>query len=360
MTTDTSRLGAVLVALTVLMAAATGAVAGDYTAPPSPDQSGTDDTTTTTDLAPGENRTYNESHNETIQWLSDSNSTKVTIARNDSDHTSYANGSAAVVVWNSTDADGHYNVTFAHTAVADTEHAINSNVTMNVSLVDNASLDEANQSVGYFDWYLEFGNATTTEVIDNSDVSSENIVTVTNESASEVVGLSLPFTGEDNSDIETERKVNGSTTDVQVVFSNATVADDFTSVASDASSGDKLSGLFSLERTAVLVQDGDGTTTAVPVYSESAPDSVSEDDTYAVQTTVGGTDALEVNLGSEFDDASSVTVHAVGSAGLGTFAVDYLTQGISNSFGMTLGGGAFVLGVPLFVAWGREEDELEV
>lgn len=338
--TRTNSVAAVCMVFLVALAGATGAAAGDYTAPPSTDTSTTDDTASTTELTAGENRTFNQTQNETIQWIAPSNETQVTIARNGSDHDSYANGSAAVAFWNATDGDGHYNATVDHSQLLDTEHAIGENVTMNMTFVDNASLDDANQSVGAEQWYLEFDNSTTTEVVTTSDVDAGEIVTVTNESGFGVFGVSI--FGADESEIETERQVNGSNTDVYVAFSDSNVSEDFTDATEGAAAGDKLSAL-SMSKNVMLVESDDGEMAAVPVYYQEAPDDVSEDDTYAVQQDVGGTEGVAVNLGSEFDDADSVTVTTVGSAGFTTFLTTYVRSSFSNAFGMFMSTGSLSL-----------------
>lgn len=170
--------------------------------------------------------------------------------------------------------------------------------------------------------------------VDAGDFGGNGAVDVQNENGT--FGIAA-LGGEDESRITTdERAVNGSATDVVLVASDSGVAEDFDRATEDAEAGAKLSSLqtfgLSTERTVVLVKSGDSDSwRPVPVYSEEAPDSVDSDSTYAVQKDVGGETGVVTNLGSGYDDASTVEVKAVGSAGFSTFAVDYLTAGVSNA-----------------------------
>lgn len=348
-TSHSNRIAGLLVALLVLTSGMGGMAAADYTAPPGADTSTTDDTASTTDLAPGENRTYNESQSETVQWISDSNKTQVEVARNGSDYTSYTNGSASVVFWNSTDLDGHYNATFSHSELADIEHKINENVTVDLVFTNNTSA--ASPSVGTSQWYLEFGDATTTEVISDSDVASEKIVTLTNKSGWFTLDA-------DNAEVETTERNVTKNTSVVLVMGNSSVASDYDDAASEASSGDKLSSLFSTSRTVVLLTDDEGTTEAVPVYYKSAPSDVASSDTYAVQKRVGGTTALVINPGSEFDKATTLEAHAIGNAGSFTFLRHYALGGLGNLFSMTFAGFGGVGLAGLAVAGRRRSAEV--
>jgi hypothetical protein len=331
----------VAIALTVLMAAVTGpttAASGSVGV----DTEATD-TSTQSSLQAGENRTYNDSQTLRVTLTSDSEQTKLEFNRTGKSPVLAANSSGI----NTSLTSGTYymNHSVSHSALADTEHTINSNVSMSFVGINNTSA--ANTELTVNTWYLEFDDSTSVEYISNADVDQGDIVTVDNESATEVVGLSLPFTGEDKSDIDTTNRNITDNTTVIVALGNTTVFDDFDAVAEDSSSGDKMSSFLSLSRNVVLIEGTDGTTRAAPVYYQEAPDGVESGDTYAVMKQVGGTWSIEAHPGDSFDDANKVSVRAIGSAGLTTFASNYLAASLPMSL---FGGSSGVLMLPLFVA----------
>lgn len=357
----------VALAMVAAMLGAAGPAAADYGTAPAIDSSGTDDTGSMSEVQQddtlGENNTFaaNSSKTKTFQWIAATNNTSIEFRNNETGILTHTNSTPATVVWNSTDSDGHFNATVDHGEFADVEHATGENVTIEARMINDTSVDDANQTTSNMTFYIEWDNSTSVQNIDSSDVGDNSIATVTDETMS-VLGKNITFgpAGETSADVETnERSVNGSNTDVILAFSNSSTQDMFDDAASDASSGDKLSSLTSMTRTAVTVSDGD-TTVAVPVYQESAPDSVDENDTYAVYKSVGGTQALVVNLGDTFSDSSSVTVHAIGSAGVTDMLPAYASAATGSLFGgfMPVDAFAALATIPL-VASRRREAELE-
>lgn len=347
-----------VVAVVVALAAFSGAGMADYGSAPSVDTSPTDDTSTTSNLQDGDTLggdsfNANSSKDTILQFISDSNKTKVKITPNGSDApVIYANTSAVQVNWNTTDNDGHFNVSINHGDLAGLEHTMGENVTVDVTMVNNTTAsDPATTTIQV---NVDWDNGTTTENVDDADVSAADIVEVTNDSNEELpfTSVNLPLTGEEESRVELDnREVNGSATDVVLVLSNTTVADDFASAADGADTASKLSSI-SFERTAILVESED-TTEAVPVFYESAPSDLDNElRTYALYTSdYGGEQAVVIKLGDEFDDASQVDVTAVGSAGFSTFMFDYAMSGASNIFPATLD--ASLVGMVVFAAPGR-------
>ncbi len=247
----------------------------------------------------------------------------------------------------------HFNATIEKSALEDVEHSIGENVTVEWRVWNNSSADTYDVNTTA---YLLFDNSTTVQNIDDSDVEAEDIVTVT-DSVTSVAGYNLTAgpLGTTTANVETEdRAVNGSNTDVVIALSNSSAQEMFDEGANEASSGDKLSSLWSGTRTVATVSDGDGNTMAVPVFYEEASDDVDEDQTYAVYKQVGGTWALSVNLGDSFGDAEEVSVNAIGSAGLTTMLGQYLSSS-SMSTGF-INAGAMLGMVP--VAAGRREQVL--
>lgn len=325
-----------ILAVALVVGAMSGATAPVGAAQPTIDTSTSDQTSSTTEVQAGDTLgldnsfSANDSNTTTLQYVADSNDSKVRIEGPNGVQV-YANTSANQVSWNSTQGDGNFNVTVNHGALDDLERGVNENVTTTWYVTNNTSADSP--ATTNITVYVESDNSKSVEVISDQDVDDGDIVTV-EQDAFEVAGMNITAgpLGADVSTIETEsRNVNGSTTDVAVVFGNESVADDFSSVAEDADSGEKLSSLVSLNRNVVLLTDSDDEVTAVPVYFEEAPDDVDEDSTYAVQKDVGGQDGIVVNLGSDFEDASSVEVETAGSAGLFTAFTDYLMAGGSNA-----------------------------
>jgi len=340
----------VLVAVLVAFAPLAGLAGG---AAPSIDNNPTpeDATSTQSEILDGGNLTNfsaNSSQNTTFQHITDSNDTKVEILANNDSYVAYANSSTAHVANNSTSNTDNHNVTVGHDELADVEHGIGENTTMTYKMYNNTSVSSPDTSNITF--YLEWDNQTTVQNVDDSDVDDGDVVSVA-EDPFEVAGTNLTMgpLGADNARVETdERSVNGTDTDVVVVLSNSTVNDDFDAAASDASSGDELSG-FKLTRTAV-VMTVDDEVVAVPVYQSSTPSGVDDtDDTYALyQDDFGGEDALVINLGADdFDSPDDVEVDAVGNAGLTTFMTTYTQTAVENLMG-AMGAGASVLVSGLF------------
>lgn len=330
---------ALLVAATVLLAAvsapvtaASGSVGVDTEST---------DTSTQSGLQAGENRTYNASNDLLVTLTSDSDNTKLEFNRTGEDYVLASNSSGV----NTSLATGTYymNHSVSESALADTEHKIDENVSMSFVGINNTSNSESELTVNT--WYLEFGDETSVEYVSDADVDSGDIVDVENESADEIGGFSIPFSGEDNSDIETdERNVTENTT-VIVALGNSSVFDDFDAAADGASAGDKLSGLSFTRNVAVLEGD-DGTKRAVPVYYKETADDVESGDTYAVMKQVGGTWSIEAHPGDAFDDADKVSVHTIGSAGLSAFFGAYASASLPFSVFSAPG----TLMVPLFFA----------
>jgi len=322
---------------------------GATAAAPTVNNSGSNDTAFTSEATDGatlgENNTFegNDSAATVHSFITDDNeSVKQYIEAKGTQI--YANTSADEVNYNSTSGESTFNVSVNHGQLADMEHAIGENVSTTWYMVNNTTADDSGES--NITVYVEWDNSTTVQNIDDSDVEAEDVVTVT-DSAWSVAGYNLTAgpLGTTTADVETEdRKVNGSQTDVVIALSNSSAQEMFDESTSEASSGDKLSKLWSGTRTVATVSDADGKTVAVPVYYESTPDDVEESSTYAVYKKVGGTWALSVNLGDSFEDAEEVSVNAIGSAGSTSMLWSYLS---ASGGSMTINTGAMLGMVPI-------------
>lgn len=337
---------ALAMAILIVTAGAGGATA----AAPTTNTSTTNDTTFTSEATDGatlgENNTFeaNDSVATVHSFISDSNETKQYITAKGT--TVYTNSSGDVVNYNATTGEATVNVSVNHGALADMEHGIGANVSTTWYMVNNTSATDPGES--NITVYVEWDNSTTVQNIDDSDVEAEDVVTVTNDSGP--YGLTFGPLGTTTTDVETDdRTVNGSNTDVVIALSNQSALDMFDESVSEASSGDKLSKLWSGTRTVATVSDGDKTV-AVPVYYESAPDDVEETSTYAVYKDVGGTQSLVINLGDSFDDSDEVSVKAIGSAGASTMFLKY----ISTSSGTSMINTGAMLGMVPIVAGRRQ------
>lgn len=326
---------AALLAVTVVLGAMSGATAPVGAAAPTIDTSTTDDTTTVTDVQNedtiGVNNSFEASgsNSTTVQYVADSNNSKVYIEGPDGVQV-YENTSADTVNWNTSSMNGNFNVSVNHGALDDLERGINQNVTTTWYVTNNTSA--ASPETTNFTVYVESDDSKSVEVISDADVDEGDIASVT-ENSYEVLDYNItagPLWA-DKSDLETEsRDVNGSATDVVVVLGNSSVQEDFTSITEDVSDGAKLSSFTSLNRNVVLVTNSDDETMAVPVYFNDVPDDVEDSSTYVVQKDVGGQESLVLNLGDSYEDADSVSVKAVGGAGLFTYMDEYLMSGVSN------------------------------
>jgi len=156
----------------------------------------------------------------------------------------------------------HFNATIKKSALEDVEHSIGENVTVEWRAWNNSSADSYDVNTTA---HLLFDNSTTVQNIDDSDVEAEDIVTVTNDTGP--FGTTASFLGTTTANVETEdRKVNGSNTDVVIALSNDSAKEMFDDGVSEASSGDKLSSLWSGTRTVATVSDGDGNTRATTMF----------------------------------------------------------------------------------------------
>lgn len=287
----------------------------------------TDQSTNQTEVSSGTNITgftANESNSTVLQYNADSNNTKVTL---DGGGTQvYSNTSADLVNWSTADANGNFNVSIQHSALADMERGIDDNVTVTATITNNTSVDSPDTTT--FDFYVETDDSKSVVNVDDSDVDDGDIVSVSEDESP--LGFEIRGLYADKSTVETEeRNVSGDSTEVIIAFSNSTVSDDFDAAVSDASDEDKLSSFFSGTRTVALMSDGDDNTMAVPVYYESVPDDVDDDQTYAVyKDDIGGETGLVFNLGETFEDSDEVSVTTIGNAGFTTYITKYATSGL--------------------------------
>lgn len=366
------RGGYVTFVIAMVFAVVVAGAGGAAAAPPVIDNSTTDDTTTTSEMVNGttigENNTFNANSSKAsvLQYRADSNSSKVYITKNGSDTVVYANTSANTVFWNTTDNDGHFNVSVNHGQLADLDRGINSNVTVDVTVVNNTSAANANETT--IQVYIETDNSTTVKTIGDSQVGEG----ATAQAVSEEGFLGINALSDDYTEIDTNaRAVNGSDTTFTLSLHNQSVKNDYANATgSDVSSGDLMLSM------ATTLQDGDGKTVPTMVYYKQAPDSVSNDTTYGVyKENVGGEPAIVFHLGSEFDNAQEVSATSYGNADFwqqrsvyGTLtvitggAVDFkMPMPLSMSGGMSGGFvasamGAFMMGAPT----GRRRDVEEV
>lgn len=254
----------------------------------------------------------------------------------------------------------HYNASFQEGHLADIQHGIGENVTVHAAYYNNSSDTTKDHNITF---YVEYDNSTTTENVNDSDVSNGDIATATEEDG--IFGTSIRAT--DESEIETgDRKVDGQQTDVVIVLSNTSVNTDYDSViASDTEAGDALFAMPLSVSSAALEAEK----LPVRVYYKQAPDSVdTTSDTYAVyHEDYGGEPAVVVNLGDSFQDADKVSVRSLGSVGFlralqhqaATTSIGQRASGLNPLHALPdLGGVLISVSVPL-AATRRRETEIE-
>lgn len=335
------RLFAALVSMALLLSlGGMGMAVADYTAPPSIDTSGSDDTSTASDLTDGDTINVTRdgsSSNWTAQYIAATNNSEFRLENEENgNQTVVTNSSPETVLWNTTDNDGHFNVTVEESSLLATDHTINENVTLGARFVNDTTNDT--EVTGHATIYAEFGNNSSVRVIGDDEVDEEDIVTVEESDRTvPLTNLAIPTLGVDQSTIETEsRSVDGTNTEVALVLDNSSVADDYDSAVSSAESS--LFGLSSssvedgtpLWRAPTTLSGGDTQEPlSVPVFYEEAPDAFPEDDrTYGVYTEdyANGETAVVYHLGeNNFEDADEVEITADGGVGL----TDGLMHGVS-------------------------------
>lgn len=281
------------------------------------------------------NITGNASETVTVELESDSNKTKVTLNRSGTGMpTAAVNASGVVVKHNASGAENSYlNHSFTHAQLLDVEHAAGENVTMRAWMFNNTS--HSAPATANLTWFADFGTETATEVISDSDVSAEDVVTVTNESG----GWFSRDT--DKTRLEAEDVTVPNDT-YYIAAANESAADDLTRALDEFSSSEKIStvGFGAVGPNAFVKVSSDDQTKWVPVYGQDIPDSVDTDqDLYAVASNseVGGTAGVAVHNIDETFDASTVDVTMAAGTGTSGWFWGY-TLGF-NPLSMSIGGG---------------------
>lgn len=355
---NTKRALAALAMVSVLVVSAGGALA----AAPSVDTSGSDATSSTSELQDGSTIDFdaNSSDEHIVQIIGD-NSTDygVEFALNDSDHladgTVFATNESLTNV--STGSEGtHYNATVSEDELADVPMEVGANITMDVTAyqVENASNSTT------FQVHLNNTADRTVVYVGDSAADDSDLVDVSEDEGTDIPltdsSVNIPLLdGADKSTITAEdAKVNGSSTDVVVVLGNDTVADDY-----DESVGSLDDSAWNPDAGVSFVEDQ-----GVRMFNSELPDDLDLDTTtMTYEEDVGGQAALVYDLGDDAEDESSVDVTAHSSAGLRTQAEAY--GWTTAVFGPSVAG--FSLGALILFGYRRRQqrdatttDEAEV
>lgn len=342
-----SKLSKSLVLVSVLLltlAAASGGVsgaAGTITV-----DGKTTDTSTTSEITNSstvDNLNGNASNATVVQLKSDSNNSKVEFNRSTGPGYIVAtNASGHNVAHNQSGNENNYlNHTVTHDKLLDIEHSIGQNVTMKAWLYNNTS--HSDPATSNFTWFAHFTNETHTELVSDSDVADSDSVTI--ENVSGWTAIDKDYTKFSYESVA----VDGANTTIYVAAANTTVNDDFGQLTSDASSGEKVSGLNPLGAAGLVkIADGEDTTAYAPVFVSSVPDDFETSGaTYVVLGSAGGTDAMEIHLGDKFEDSSEVDITAYTGNGMGFSAfgmiLGYAGAGVSNAIPMNIGGGSTLM-----------------
>jgi hypothetical protein len=340
--TDTSSIGKVLVVVgLVLMSAGLAAAA------PTIDTSGSDATSTTSDTLDNDEITdFNASQNTTIQYEfigENSTSPVVTVRDPDTDAVYYENSSLENV---SVGSEGtHWNVSFTADELADVPMEINENKSVIVRVANGSNTSDYNE----YTLYLNNTDERSVFYVGDDEADDSDDVTVSDDEGREVFGMTIPFTADDKTTVDTTRKVAGDNTTVYVVFANDTAATDYSDAYDGLDAG--ISRLSSY--TAI---DGEG----LKPYNSELPDDLDTDDTTATYVSdVGGESAMKIELGEDKEDADEVDVETHSDRSilfnLNTYRQAY---GIQTTLAGALGiggGGLLVITGVLFV-FGRPEN----
>jgi copper(I)-binding protein len=298
-TNPKSRIALALVAMLALSVVGGVALAAD----PTVDTSTTDATTTTSDVTANYQFALNDSvENQTLQYVADSNNSKVEITTvvDGTNETVYTNASPEQVAWDATNNDGNFNVSIPDEALLDTPGGINSNTTVYVTITNNTEVSEPNETV--VEAYVTRGDNTSVVMVGDGTVDEGDDVSVLDEES----WYGLQST--DATDFSFERDVTENTDTVAVVLSNASATEDFDDVYDGVDSATRPSAPWT----------GDGIVTkvdgqAVAPYLDELPDELDSDVQSVTYEQYGGQQALVYHLDSPEDD--TLTVSADSGAG---------------------------------------------
>lgn len=338
---------------------------------PSVDTSASDATTTTSQLQDNTvlsnvsgvgNDTFtlqtNVTPDDTVEMKLQVNGSDTIVFRN----TSAENVSAA----GTSNSGAHYNLSVDEEDIDDIERTLDENVTVDVTVYDADNEtdpgDAASAGNGTtIQVHMNFTDGRTVQNIDDvdADPDTDDAPVETEELSNEIFDTTIAIGGIQATDFSTldvdDRDIDGENSEVVLVFSNDTVADDAANaVASDADDGDPLYAM-------PIQLQGDETTRWIRVYNEEPSDDVDDDDdgdTYGVykEAGVGGEDGVVIHLGEAYEDDDEVAV--VGTLNAGSFttrwhqirtsSIGQSLFGLVNLGGLSLDGGE----VPLVVSTG--------
>lgn len=268
----------------------------------------TTNTSTTSDLTGGESIANFNASGDQYKWIevqSDSNETKLEIQNNetgevietfDNSHSSFqtTNSSQGHYAWNISNSELWQNVPVD----------ANSNTTVDIVAYNDTTVDNPDTSTATVT--LEATNERTVVYAGDSFTTSSVFEEITE---SRVAGLSVPadlFGSETNvADIQQDNvAVDGDNTTVTYVLADSNASTPFDDSASAADADERLESQ--------LWVNGD----AHAIYqSGSVPDDVDNSSTYGVYDS--STDKLEINVGDDYSDASSLDIEMMGNKDFG-------------------------------------------
>lgn len=289
-------------ALFLVSAGAIGALAGSI------DTSTTDATTSTSDLANNDSIQFDADQSDayTVQAIVANTTTpemrvELNDSSNDADGVTFHKNTTLNNI--SVGSGGsHWNATFNEGDLADVPVTTGTNQTVDIVFYNasNSSDVLATATVTL----VESGDRTVLYLGDSAVENNDDIETFSEDANWESIS-DFNLMSDDHSEVsDLSADVNGSSTNVTVVFANESVADDYSNaVASDADEGDWL-----------VAQASFVGGTPVKVYNENAPDDVDEEDTYGVYSEdIGGETGITYTLGDDHEDADSLEVKSYGN-----------------------------------------------
>ncbi len=321
MSTNTKTVVAIAVAALLVSAGAANVLA----AKPSIDNE-TTDTASTSELVDGSTINVSDGINDSeyhyVQYTADSENSKVEITLNGTNDEGgavfYSNSSADTI----DSASDTYRVSFSESELADVPVGVNENRTLDVTIINDTSASNPDTKT----IQVTFVNGEKRSVIylSDADVSGDeddDVAALTSNRT--LAGIELMSS--DYAKVSgLSRDVDGSSTDVTVIYGNESVADDYSSAsASDSDEGDWL-----IMQSAAL--DG----SPVKVYKKETGDEVEDGESYGVyKSDIGGESGTIYNLGSDdFEDADSVELESYGNKDYSPFSATELFGVLGGSF----------------------------
>lgn len=317
--TTKSKLGSIALVFVVGLALMAGPA---LAAAPTVDTE-TTDTSTTSDLTDGTTVTGFEAASDNYSYIEasfDSQNASVKVIDPDSGDVIASNDSDAMEQTAALDTDTsgtndtwYYAWNMSHDELATMPMDAGENKSVTVQFVNDTSLD--NPDMTNITVYLE--NTNDRAVVRAGSTATETGLADIDEDSPGTLASLVGAESENISTVEGDNVgINGSQTEVLVVYADSEVAEPYETAAEDKKtwfglSSSSYSAGDQIQNQVVIVEDH-----YYGVYSESVPDAATDVDsvTHATYETVNGEPAHRISLGDSYEDESSIDVETKGNA----------------------------------------------